>query len=191
MLDSEGIKISSSAEGEATITCTDSAYNTATITVTVSEGGSITYDVSKYVSASAMVSAGTYEMTVAGGYTKQDANAATQTVNNISVSAKVETSDVVLKISSAAQQGTISFTVGSTMTLVVTENSSNGVAIASSDGTATVDGTTVSLASLPTAKNASASISGKTMTLTPGTYELGGCTSSGSKVTKLTFAAAE
>ncbi|MBR1536683.1 MAG: hypothetical protein IJ630_07080 [Treponema sp.] len=137
------------------------------------------------------VAAGTYNMTVAGGYTKQDANAATQVVNNIAVSAKVETSDVVLKISNSAQQGTIKFVVGSTMTLVVTENSSNGVVIASSDGTATVDGTTVSSSELPTAKNTGTSISGKTMTLTAGTYELGGYSSSGSKVTTLTFASAE
>ena len=137
------------------------------------------------------VAAGTYNMTVAGGYTKQDANAATQVVNNIAVSAKVETSDVVLKISSSAQQGTIKFVVGSTMTLVVTESSSTGVVIASSDGTATLDGATVSSSELPTTKNTGTSISGKTVTLTAGTYELGGNSSSGSKVTTLTFASAE
>ena len=135
------------------------------------------------------VAAGTYNMTVAGGYTKQDSNAATQVVNNIAVSAKVETSDVVLKISSSAQQGTVKFKIDSSMTLVVTESTSNGIAIASSDGTATVDGTTVSLSELPTSKNASATISGKTMVLTAGTYELGGCTSSGSKLTQLVFTA--
>ena len=151
------------------------------------KGGSGNQETTVTLSA---VKAGTYNMTVAGGYTKQDANAATQVLNNIAVSAKVETSDVVLKISSSAQQGTIKFVLDSTMTLVVTESSINGVAIASSDGTATVDGTTVSLTALPTSKNASATISGKTMTLTAGTYELGGCTSSGSKVTTLTFAAA-
>ena len=137
------------------------------------------------------VAAGTYNMTVAGGYAKQDANAATQVVNNIAVSAKVETSDVVLKISSSAQQGTIKFVVGSTMTLVVTESSSTGVVIASSDGTATLDGATVSSSELPTTKNTGTSISGKTVTLTAGTYELGGYSSSGSKVTTLTFASAE
>jgi hypothetical protein len=136
------------------------------------------------------VAAGTYNMTVAGGYTKQNANAATQVVNNIAVSAKVETGNVILKIHSSKQQGTIKFVVASTMTLVVTESSSNGVAIASSDGTATVGGTKVSLSALPTSKNKDASISGKTMTLTAGTYELGGCTSSGAKVTTLTFASA-
>ena len=137
------------------------------------------------------VAAGTYNMTVAGGYAKQNANAATQVVNNIAVSAKVETSDVVLKISESAQQGTIKFVVGSTMTLVVTESSSIGVVIASSDGTATVDGTTVSSSELPTTKNTGTSISGKTVTLTAGTYELGGYSSSGSKVTTLTFTSAE
>jgi len=137
------------------------------------------------------VAAGTYNMAVAGGYAKQDANAATQVVNNIAVSAKVETSDVVLKISSSAQQGTIKFVVGSTMTLVVTESSSTGVVIASSDGTATLDGATVSSSELPTTKNTGTSISGKTVTLTAGTYELGGYSSSGSKVTTLTFASAE
>ncbi|MBR1615647.1 MAG: hypothetical protein IJ673_09210 [Treponema sp.] len=135
------------------------------------------------------VAAGTYNMTVAGGYTKQDANAATQVVNNIAVSAKVETADVVLKISSSAQQGTVKFKIDSSMTLVVTESTSNGIAIASSDGTATVDGTPVSLSELPTSKNADATISGKTMVLTAGTYELGGCTSSGSKLTQLVFTA--
>ena len=193
---SGGIVITSVKKGSATITCKDAEGHEATIAVTVSGSGAITVGtITKYVAEGSQpavsadcVVAGTYAMTIAGGYTKQDANAATQKVNNISVSAKVETSDVVLKISSSAQQGTVSFTVGSTMTLVVTDSSSNGIAIASTDGTATVDGTTVSLAALPTAKNASANIAGKTMTLTAGTYELGGCSTGGSKLTQLVFA---
>ena len=164
--------------------------NTGSTTTDGTEGTGDSGSTETTVELSA-VAAGTYNMTVAGGYSQQDANAATQVVNNIAVSAKVETSDVVLKISSSAQQGTIKFVVGSTMTLVVTESSSIGVVIASSDGTATVDGTIVSSSELPTTKNTGTSISGKTVTLTAGTYELGGYSSSGSKVTTLTFASAE
>ena len=172
----------------ASSSSSSSSDNTGSTTTDDTEGTGDSGNTETTVELGA-VAAGTYNMTVDGGYTKQDANAATQVVNNIAVSAKVEPSDVVLKISSSAQQGTVKFKIDSSMTLVVTESTSNGIAIASSDGTATVDGTTVSLSELPTSKNASATISGKTMVLTAGTYELGGCTSSGSKLTQLVFTA--
>lgn len=140
------------------------------------------------------ISAGSYDISVAGGYTEQDALSEVQTVSGISVSSRIDKEYATLVLKGGVQQGTIKFTVKDRIRLVVTEvlgsnqNSLYGVAIASSDGTALYGGETVSLSSLPSSKNTDADISCKTLMLTAGTYQLGACQSSkNTKVSKLVF----
>lgn len=142
--------------------------------------------------------AGSYNINVTGGYEKQDANVTTQIVNNIAVSAKIDDNYVVLKLLSGEQQGTIKFTLDKTMQLEVTEVLGNrqtnfyGVMIISTDGSATFEGEKVSLDSFDATKKPINRIENKKLTLTPGSYELGGYTSSkDSKVSTLVFSTIE
>lgn len=141
------------------------------------------------------IEAGSYDLSVAAGFTKQDANESTQVVNNIAISAKIEENYACLYLKSKVQAGTIKFKLSKPMTLLVTETTSGrqttlyGVSIVSSDGTATYEGETVSLLKIPTQKNGT-DISNKTLSLTAGTYELCAYQSKDSlvKVSNLTFA---
>lgn len=144
------------------------------------------------------IEAGSYDLSVSAGFTKQDANESTQVVNNIAISAKIEENYAVLNLKSKVQAGTIKFKLSKPMTLLVTETTSGrqttlyGVSIVSSDGTATYEGETVSLLEIPTQKNGT-DIANKTLTLTAGTYELCAYQSKDSlvKVSNLTFAEIE
>lgn len=147
------------------------------------------------------VVAGSYSLNVAGGYEKQDANASTQIVNNIAVSAKIDDDYAILKLVSGEQQGTIKFKIEKTMTLFVTDESSakssHGIMIVSSDGNATYENEnqteTISFASfdeMPKNNRKEINISEKTLTLTPGTYEIGATYSNNSYISKLIFSEA-
>lgn len=152
-----------------------------------------TEKVSESVELSPIV-AGSYNINVASGYEKQDAKVATQIVNNIAVSAKIDDDYAVLKLISKEQQGTIKFTLDKAMQLEVTEVLGNrqtnfyGVMIVTTDGSATSEGENISLDSFNASKKPVNRIENKKISLTAGTYELGGYTSSkDSKVSTLVF----
>lgn len=152
---------------------------------------------SESVELSAIV-AGSYNTNVAGGYEKQDANATTQIVNNIAVSAKIDDDYAVLKLVSGEQQGTIKFTLDKAMQLEVTEVLGNrqtnfyGVMIVSTDGSATFEDEKISLDSFSASKKPANRIEGKKISLTAGTYKLGGYTSGkDSKISTLVFSEIE
>lgn len=134
------------------------------------------------------IEAGSYDLSVSAGFTKQGANESTQVVNNIAISAKIEENYAVLNLKSKVQAGTIKFKLSKPMTLLVTETTSGrqtklyGVSIVSSDGTATYEGETVSLPEIPTQKKGT-DVANKTLSLTAGTYEL--CAHSASSLTKV------
>lgn len=137
---------------------------------------------------------GHYKMGVNGGFQKQAANEGFQTVNNISISSKIDEDFAVLELKNKEQQGFVEFALEKKMYLTVTETLGSsqkklyGISIASKDGKALFEEETVSAEELPKTKTGSIDIAGKKMTLTAGTYRLGAHQAEGNaKLSELLF----
>lgn len=137
---------------------------------------------------------GQYKMGVNGGFQKQAANEGFQTVNNISISAKIDEDFAVLELKNKEQQGFVEFSVEKKMYLTVFETLGSsqknlyGISIASKDGKAVFEEEIVSTEELPRTKTGSTDIAGKKITLTAGTYRLGAHQAEGNaKLSELLF----
>lgn len=202
----QNVTWSSSATDVATVSegvVTGVKAGTATITVTT-EDGSYSATCTVTVNA-AYVKAGSYNLSTkavtgysvdnstSGTWTAQDAGKS-QTHDNITITAKVDSSGANLK-KSDSNAGSITFDLESSLTMTFTDSNSKGITITPSTGASVTYDVTENSATTSVTKtgeiSAKLGADGKetTVTLTAGSYVIYGATTSSSKIKTLKFTA--